>query len=189
MEEKYIKRKIKKELIKKKFNKWNKESINLLVYVYKSNKYESFFEINTLLLDDYIKWYKEQPINYDMYKFNTLVNLYCMIKEDLYYNRRFDYMPFLINEDKPKVIENNSPVDIFFDYLSCNTFCGVNLWLFVLFFMILTRYIGIFLSFNERKIDIPKPPLLKPFEFTMPQMEDLLNNPFIKNFLIDKFLI
>jgi Fe2+ transport system protein B len=184
MEEKYMKRKIKKELIKKKFNKWNKESINLLVYVYQSNKYESFFEINTLLLDDYIKWYKNQPINYDMYNFNTLVKLYCMIKEDLFYNRRFDYMPFLMNQDKPKTLENNSVVDDFFDYLATNTFCGINLWLFVLFFMIITRYLGIFLSFRERKIETPKP-----FEFKVPQMENLLNNPFIKDFLIEKFLI
>ena len=99
MEEKYIQKRIKRELLKKDFNEWNKESIQFLVSVYKYDKYKKFYESNLLLLDNFIKWYKKNKI-IDMFSLDKLIQLSCIIKEDLLYEKNYDYNFVLYNTVK-----------------------------------------------------------------------------------------
>ena len=96
--EKYIKKRINKELIKKKFEEWNKDTILFLTFIYKNRTYTKFYDINLLLLEDYIKWYKKNGTIQDMYSFDKLTGLYLYIKEDLFYSKNNDYSYFLNNE-------------------------------------------------------------------------------------------
>lgn len=177
MEEKYVKRKIKKELLKKKFENWDKESIIFLTYVFTNKKYESYHEINLLLLDDYIKWYKKNDINKNnMYDLDKLINLYCLIKEDLLYERSNDYTNFLNNN-----IKNEKTCcfgDIYYYFLHDNLY-SLNLGVIITLIYIILKYL---LSF-QKPANIEKKVELK-----IPIPENILNNPLIKHFLSDTFL-
>ena len=114
IEEKYISKKIKKDLLKKKFEKWNKETIELLIYVFNDKKYTKYYDINLHLLDEYIKWYSKN-IDYvdknEMYDFDKLINLYITIKANTYKNYNFDYSTMLSND---KIFKSTDEIKFYF---------------------------------------------------------------------------
>ena len=181
MENKYIKKRIKKELLKKPFDEWNKESIIFLTYIYKFPKYNKFYDANLILLDNYIKWYKIKENNHcvknNMYNINKLIKLYIMIKEDTYNDLNYDYAYFLNDSDK-----NNIICDLYY-YLFNEKFCSLSFGLMVAIIYIIIKFlynlINIPIKENDRNIH----------EFKIPIPENILNNPFIKQLLSEKFFI
>ena len=96
MEKEYIEKKIKDELINKDFELWNKESINFLVSIFEFVKYTEYYSVNLILLNDYISWYKaKESDSPHMYSLKSLMNIYCLINEDMYYNIRRNYISIL----------------------------------------------------------------------------------------------
>ena len=192
MELKYIKSKIKKELLKKKFKNWNKDTIIFLIYIFNNLKYSEFYEVNLLLLDDYIKWYQKNNTLNDMYTLDKLIKLYCLIKEDLYYEKTNDYTYFLNDEsDKEEVIkkelykEELSLTD-FYLYFINQKFCSLSIALMISIIYIVLKYIYI-LFFNKINL-INKIEEKKKYELKIPIPEDIMNNPLVKYFLEDNKL-
>ena len=84
MEREYIQKKIKSELISTDFKNWNKESIHLLVYVFEFDFLSDLYNLNLLLLKDYIDWCKKnigchESIHDDIYQVFELENIYSKI--------------------------------------------------------------------------------------------------------------
>lgn len=177
MEEKYIQKRIKKELLKKDFNEWNKESIQLLISVYKYDKYKKFYESNLLLLDNFIKWYKKNKI-VDMFSLDKLIQLSCIIKEDLLYEKNYDYNFVLYNTVKSF---DNDTTELFFKYISYfiynDTFYSLGTGLFFVIIYSLIKY------FSKKEKEEKK------LDFQIPIPENIMNNPLIKQFLTQNFLI
>lgn len=196
MELEYIKNKIKKELLKVKFKNWNKDTIIFLVYVFNDIKYSEFYEVNLLLLDDYIKWYQKNNTLNDMYTIDKLIKLYCLIKEDLYYEKTNDYTYFLnndinINIDKEEVIKKELykeelSFNDFYLYFINQKFCSLSIALMISIIYIILKYIYI-LFFNKINI-INKIEERKKYELKIPIPEDIMNNPLVKYFLEDNKL-
>lgn len=191
MELKYIKNKIKRELLKKSFEDWNKESIIFLVYIFNNIKYSIFYEINLLLLDDYIKWYQKNNNLNDMYTVDKLIKLYCLIKEDLYYEKTNDYTYFL-NEDthidkeevtKEEVSKEELSLNDFYLYFINQKFCSLSIALMISIIYIIFKYIYIIFNRINRINRINKIEEKKNFELKIPIPEDIMNNPLIKYFL------
>jgi len=185
-EEKYMKKRIKKELTKKPIDEWNKESINFLTYIYKYPKYNKLYDSNLLLLDKYIKWYKikenKELVHDNMYNIDKLIKLYVMIKEDIYYEYNYDYTHFL-NNDKNK---NNFVLSFIYElyyFLFGEKFCSISFGLMITIFYLIIKYLYnlIFLCKKEEE--------KKLFDFKIPISDNILNIPFIKQLLNDKFLI
>ena len=181
-----MKKRIKKELIKKPLDEWNKESIIFLIYIYKYPKYNKFYDSNLLLLDNYIKWYKIKENNDlvkdNMYNIDKLIKLYVMIKEDIYYEYNYDYIHLLNDENK----KNNFILSFVYDtyyFLFGEKFCSLSFGLMVTIFYLFIKYLYnlIFLCKKEEE--------KKLFEFKLPIPDNILNNPFIKQLLNEKFLI
>ena len=182
MEKKYIKKRIKKELIKKNFSEWNKESIQLLTHVYKYNEYNNFYESNLLLLDNYIRWYKKsnkKPT--DMYALDKLICLSCLIKEDLFYEKNYDYNSVLYSNV-------NSVNNLFFkdiyDFFSNDTFYSFG---FGLIIAIIYNVLKFLLQKEEYKEEQKEK---KKTEFQIPINipDNIMNNPLIKELLNHTFL-
>jgi hypothetical protein len=173
--EKYIKKRINKELIKKKFEDWNKNTILFLIFIYKNSIYSKFYDINLLLLEDYIKWYKKNGTIQDMYSFDKLTGLYLYIKEDLFYSKNNDYSYFLNNE---KI--SNSLMDDIYSYFINNNFCSLSFGLMITISYIIIKYFYLLLfsiKVDDKKVD----------EIKLPSFENILNNPIIKKLLSEKF--
>lgn len=99
MEKKYIQNKLKKELLNKEFKFWNYDTIDFLIYIYDFDEYYLYYNMNLLLLEDYIKWYEENSseININMYSLEKLCQLRDKIKNDL--NISNCYKNFLNNKN------------------------------------------------------------------------------------------
>jgi hypothetical protein len=82
MEIEYIEKKIRDNLINKDFEEWNKESIDFLLSIF-SNNYQSFYKINLLLLEDYIRWYSRKNIEIDNYSLEDIQFQYNLINKKL----------------------------------------------------------------------------------------------------------
>jgi hypothetical protein len=116
----YIDKKIKTELVEKDFHKWNKESIIFLVSIFEYKKLNSFYDFNLILLNDYIKWYKnylnnDTKNNIDMYNLESLINLYSLIKHDIRNEQNYNYEDILdenIQENIPENVSENVPKNI-----------------------------------------------------------------------------
>lgn len=116
MEKKYIEDRIKIELLNKEFKDWTYETIDFLVYIYDFDQYQPYYNMNLLLLEDYIKWYQENSteLNNQIYSLEKLHQLSTQIKKDL--NVSNYYKNFLNNNIKEKI--NNSIFDnIYFVFL------------------------------------------------------------------------
>ena len=177
----YIEKKIKKELIDNDFNNWNKESILFLSSIFEFKKYNKLYDLNLILLNDYIKWYEkntEQKIE-SMYNIELLKKLYILIKEDILYNEHYNYENFL-NENKIENISNNKNYYTIFDYFYSNNYCGLSMGLMMTIIYIILKYI-IALFYNKKKEE-----KRHIFELKIPIPDNLINNSLIKLFL-DKF--
>lgn len=187
MELEYIKNKIKKELLKKKFKNWDKDTIIFLIYVFNNLKYSEFYEVNLLLLDDYIKWYQKNNTLNDMYTIDKLIKLYCLIKEDLYYEKTNDYIYFLNDDfDKEEVIKKELykeelSLNDFYLYFINQKFCSLSIALMISIIYIFLKYIYI-LFFNKINL-IDKIEEKKKYELKIPIPEDIMSNPLVKYFL------
>jgi hypothetical protein len=197
MEEKYIEKKIKDQLINKDFKLWDKESIDFLLSIFEYEKYNMFYNINLMLLDDYIKWYsKNNHENSNNYSVPNLKYIYCLINEDIYHNVHYNYIKTLNNLDN-----KNNTFDIFgifgifginclqnlFNYiitlLGDSNFCSITFGIIATIIYIFLNYITSLFKFEkkEEKRHI--------FELKIPIPDNLINNSLIKLFLGDKFNI
>jgi hypothetical protein len=189
MEIKYLEKKIKKNLIKKKFKNWNKESINFLASIYNSSKYHELYDLNLILLDDYISWYKKNNNVTEQYSLEKLIDLYCLINTNIYKNIYIDYKDFLMNKidnntenrtDNSTNNSTNNSTDNSTDNKTDNkkeTVWDLSFFIiFALLFLILKCISSfIFMEKKEEKKHI--------FEIKLPIPDNLLNNPLIKYFL------
>ena len=161
MELEYLEKKIKKNLVKKNFRKWNKKSIHFLVSIYENEKYKEFYDFNLILLDDYIIWYKKNSYINDQYSLDKLIDLYCLISNNVYKNIYTNYIPFL--EDR-ELTKKDSFWDIYFFAI------------FAIILLIIKCFSNLLLN---KKIEEKKQLL----ELQIPIPEDILKNPLIKYFL------
>lgn len=181
MEEEFIQNKIKNELVNKNFENWTKDSINFLASIFEYPKYNSFYDVNIMLLDDYIKWYKKTDNskkinNNDTYPLNTLMLLYCLINRDVYHNEHYNYNNTL-NNSKEIVY---SLTDMLQNILNTNFF-SFSSGLFLTILYIIIKYILSFFSFKKRE---EKRHI---FELKIPLPENLINNPLVKMLLGNTF--
>jgi hypothetical protein len=112
MEKRYIENKIKSELLEKKFNDWTFETIDFLIYIYDFDEYYSYYNMNLLLLEDYIKWYEQNSteINNKMYSLEKLYQLVIEIKKNLNVS---NYYKNYLNNNDIKENTNNTNNSIF----------------------------------------------------------------------------
>jgi hypothetical protein len=160
---KYLEKKIKKKLIKKNFSKWNKESICLLISIFENSKYKELYDLNLILFDDYINWYKKNTYISDQYSLEKLIDLYCLIKTNTYKNIYISYDKFLENKEEDSKI--NSFWDIYF----------YAIFAIIIIFVKFFTYLMFYRKKEEEKNKI--------FELQIPIPQDILNNPLIKYFI------
>lgn len=177
MEVEYIQNKIKNELVNKDFEDWTKDSINFLASIFEFPKYKALYDVNIILLNDYIKWYKKiNNTNKEMYSLNILTMLYCLINRDLYHNENHNYNNTL-NNSKDIVF---SLTDMLQNILNTNFF-SFSSGIFLTILYVIIKYILSFFSFEKRE---EKRHI---FELKIPIPENLINNPLIKMFLENTF--
>jgi len=108
MEKIYIENRIKSELLDKEFKDWTCETIDFLMNIYDFDQYHPYYNMNLLLLEDYIKYYEENEFNENIllfterkYSLDKLYKLRDQIKKDL--NISNYYKNFLNNNIKEKI--------------------------------------------------------------------------------------
>lgn len=172
MEEEYIQKKIKDKLINTEFKNWNKESINFLISIFEFEKYSALYSVNLMLLNDYIDWYKiNTDNNIGMYELDKLMNIYCIINEDIYYNVHYNYVN-IINNTKSLLPFNLSEL---FKYLSECNFFTLSGGIFLTVIFIIFKYIlNFFSQKREEKKNI--------YELKIPLPDNLISNTLIKLF-------
>jgi len=118
-----IKKKIKKELVDKDFIMWNKDSIKFLISIFSNDDYKDLYNDKLELFHKNIIWLKDNKFNkFDFknrYSYDILVELLVLIKKDLYYDKKYNYISELDIIEKfynPKKIN-----DYNINYL-CNDF-------------------------------------------------------------------
>lgn len=163
MEIEFIENRIKNQLLDKPFKDWNYDTIDFLIHIYDFDQYSQFHNMNLLLLEDYINWYKENSveINNKMYSLERLIELKNKLKEDL--NISDYYINFLNNKIEKEKIYNSIFDNMYF--------------LFIIISMIVFLIIKSFFSF----IPIEKTP--------KPQIIDSINPKSLIKLLLDNFLI
>jgi len=127
-----IKDEINEKLINTEFELWDKYSILFLVSIFEFKEYNELYEGNLALLKKYILWARDNQdkvIGKNMYKYYTLVKIYHVINDDIFYNRHFDYKIDLNNTELKYC--NNEYEDMGL-YL-----CGGSFIMFGVFFIIL----------------------------------------------------
>jgi len=138
-----IEKQIKKELINKEFKNWNKSSINFLISIFEFEKYNHLYNINLMLLDNYIKWYKKEyngENNEIMYKIENLEYIYCLINNEMYYNIKDNYIKILTKiEDNQSYFYILNKIKYLYDIFYTN--CGLVIFIII----IIIKYIIIFI--------------------------------------------
>jgi hypothetical protein len=193
MENEYIEKKIKDQLVNKDFELWDKESIDFLISIFEHEKYNTFYDINLLLFDDYIKWYTNK-INENESLENKVINnyplenlkyVYHLINIDIYNNIHYNYVKILNNINNT----NNNDINIYdtfnlnnlFTYiismLTDTNFCGISFTLIITILYVIFNYIISLFKF-EKKIEEKNV-----FEIKIPIPANLINNPLVKFFL------
>ena len=174
-----IEQKIKEDLINKEFKDWDKTSINFLISIFEFEKYNNIYNVNLLLLNNYIIWYKKTYNNENkenMYKIENLEYIYCLINNQIYYNLTDDYIKVLNNiEDNPYYFYILNKIKYIYDV------SYKNIGFVILLLIIIIKYI---ISFFKNKENNDKRYI---FELKIPIPNDLINNPLIKYFLENKF--
>jgi len=119
MEREYIQKKIKSELISTDFKNWNKESIHLLVYVFEFDFLSDLYNLNLLLLKDYIDWCKKnigchESIHDDIYQVFELENIYSSINKNILEKRYNINYVFILKRKSISDFDTESFLDIDF---------------------------------------------------------------------------
>jgi hypothetical protein len=178
MDKEYIEKKIKEELINKEFELWDKESINFLISIFEFEKYSEFYQINLMLLNDYINWYKKNICqneihNQNMYHIKDLMNIYCIINEDIYYNVHYNYVNIL---NKNYNYSYNNLTTQFTTLINSNLFFMIIGTMLTIFYIIL-KYILYFIPFKKRE---EKRHI---YEIKIPIPDNFINNNLLKFFI------
>jgi hypothetical protein len=178
MEIEYHKKKIKNELLDLDFSAWTKESIITLVSVFQYSQCKELYTISLMILDDYLKWYKNNKDYYSskQYSLEKLIDLQKLIKDDLFHNQHYNYESYLDEELKMKNPMENSNKDynyeeysLYNDYGFYTLFIGIFLVMYIIFG-------NLSWCFSSRKVEIAK----SDNELKLPLPEDLVSNPLIK---------
>lgn len=154
-----IKDEINEKLINTEFELWDKYSIIFLVSIFEFKEYSELYEGNLELLKKYILWARDNQdkvIGKNMYKYYTLVKIYHMINDDIFYDRHFDYKVDLNNTESK--YSNNEYEDIGL-YV-----CGGSFIIFGMFFVILFIILSIknFFLLTYKKSFINNTPVYTP---------------------------
>jgi len=178
-----IEQKIKEDLINKEFKDWDKRSINFLISIFEFEKYNTIYNVNLLLLDNYIKWYKKEKNkekNEKMYKIENLEYIYILINNKIYYGLTEDYIKIL-----NKIEDNHYYFYILNKIIDLYDFFYTNIGFLVLLIIISIKYIitTIYTFFNNKENNEKR----YIFELKIPIPDNLMNNPLIKYFLEKKF--
>jgi len=107
----FLKDDIEERLVKVNFEDWDKYSISFLVSIFQYKQYEEFYEGNLSLLKKYIDWARnnqDKVYGKNMYKYDTLVKIYHMINDDLFYNRKYDHRIDLNNLEMKDIFFKNN---------------------------------------------------------------------------------
>jgi hypothetical protein len=172
-----IKDEINEKLINTKFELWDKYSILFLVSIFEFKEYQELYEENLALLKKYILWARDNQdkvIGKNMYKYYTLVKIYHIINDDIFYDRHFDYKVDL-NNTELKYCNN--------DYEDIGLYvCGGGFIMFGVFFVILFIILSIknFLLLTYKKsfinnIPVYTPPLNIPILKKKDPIEKIIN--------------
>ena len=111
-----IENEIKEKLENKDFEKWDKYSIIFLVSIFQFKQYNKLYEGNINLLKKYIEWARDNQdkvYGKNMYKYSTLVNIYHLINDDIFYNRNVDYKIELERKEKSYKYDEDDEYDFF----------------------------------------------------------------------------
>jgi len=161
MDIEYIENRIKAELLNKPFEAWNYNTIDFLIYIYDFEQYNQYYNMNLLLLEDYINWYQEQSseISNKTYSLEKLLDLKNEIKKNLNVS---NYYKNFLNNNKEKIY---------------NTIFDNIYFLFIIIVMIIFLIVKSFLSciFIEKKKE--------------PQIMDNINPKSLIKLLLDNISI
>jgi hypothetical protein len=161
MDIEYIENRIKAELLNKPFEAWNYNTIDFLIYIYDFEQYNQYYNMNLLLLEDYINWYQEQSseISNKTYSLEKLLDLKNEIKKNLNVS---NYYKNFLNNNKEKIY---------------NTIFDNIYFLFIIIVMIIFLIVKSFLSciFIEKK--------------NAPQIMDNINPKSLIKLLLDNISI
>ena len=201
----YIEKKIKTELLEKDFIKWNKDSIIFLVSIFEYKKLNSFYDFNLILLNDYIKWYKNylntnndtkkdtnndtnndtKDDKIDMYKLELLTNIYSLIKDDIKNQQNYNYEDILNENTKVNNIPNNNSnlnlFEYFLESFGITNYCNFTIGIIITLLYIIFKYIITFIFYEKKKEEKKNI-----FELKIPIGDNLINNSLIKFFLGNK---
>jgi len=168
---------IKTELIDKEHGLWNKDSIDFLVSMFEHKKYNDLYNSNLVILDNYIKWYKNNSgieTSHKMYKLDHLKHIYCLIHNDMYSDDMHDDYITRLHE-----LDYTMANSLLFNY---DTFGLIMMSIFMIF--VLCKHI--FSLFINKKIEEKK----YVFEFlcNIPKIPEINTIPQVKNMNIDKII-
>ena len=139
-----IKKKIKKELIDKDFIMWNKDSIKFLISIFSNDDYKDLYNDNLELFHKYIIWLKDNKFNKfnfkNRYSYDILVELLVLIKKDLYYDKKYNYISEL------DIIEKFYNPKKIYDY-NINYLCNDFIYFIFIGFILLYFFIKFLCNF------------------------------------------
>ena len=174
MEKNYIENKILNEIINKEHQNWNKDSINLLLYVFEFEFLSDMHNLCLMLFKDYLLWYKdnlsikcsESDMDKELYKLEDLEIIYKKIDENLLLNKYENYVLYLKKKElKSQYNKNNENTPI-------QSKCGCPMLLIEDFFfdnfiwVLLGIIFFIFIVFKE--IKIKNIPMQLPLQMPIP---------------------
>ena len=81
-------------IINNEYHKWDRDTINCILEIFEHKRYNKLYNINLNILNNYIEWYKKNYLD-NMYKLENLMQIYCYINEDIYFNRNYNYIKIL----------------------------------------------------------------------------------------------
>ncbi len=156
MEKKFLQKKIKEYFINKKFQEWNKETVDYLLMLIKINEYKEYHNMLFLLLNDYLLWLKNNnndinntdDINdtnsIDKYTYEDVLNF----KNDLHdklYNQVIEK-----DDNRDRIYINDFGDD---DIIEYNYFSAENILYFIFFMLCLLVIRFLFSLINHHNYD------------------------------------
>jgi len=173
-----IKDEIQTKLIDTDFEQWDKYSIIFLVSIFQYNQYEELYEGNLNLLKRYIDWARnnqDKVAGKNMYSYYTLVQIYHIINDDGFYDRKMDYKIDLESIELKYTNKNKYCTEDIGLYL-----CGSGFIFIGIFFIVFLIVFSIILFIKNILISVYKKSIIKndyevPLNIPIPIYKKTLN--------------
>lgn len=154
-----VKDEIKTKLIDTDFEQWDKYNIIFLVSIFQYKQYEDLYEGNLNLLKRYIDWARnnqDKVVGKNMYSYDTLVQVYHIINDDLFYDKKMDYKIDLESIEskysyKNKYYAGNKDCGLYL-YDTWFIFFGIFLIVFLIVFSMISFIKNMLLSIYKKTI-------------------------------------